>query len=284
MPELSLLIHNPVLFLLLLGVVALLSGSFLNVVIYRLPLILDEPQPESEQAPNQAPALSLSYPPSHCPQCKQSLKIHHNVPLFSYLLLRGRCGFCDAEIGVRYPIVELITLLLSLVVAVTLGPDWKTAAALILTWMLISLAFIDLETQLLPDELTLPLLWGGLLLSLSGLFTIPTLSILGAAVGYLIFWILNQVFWRLTGKQGMGYGDMKLLAALGAWFGLYALPFIILIASVSGLAIALVMMMTKKLRRGERISFGPYLCLAGWLFIVFGDKLVWIPIVEGVLN
>lgn len=265
---------HPFALLLILGVIALIIGSFLNVVIYRLPIILERQSlSEEEIIDGESPELSLYLPPSHCPQCKQSLKIRHNVPLISYLFLRGQCGFCGSKISIRYPLVELVTLLLSLAVAVKLGSDWQTAGGLILTWTLIALAVIDFETRLLPDELTLPLLWAGLLFSLTGLFTTPTSAILGAAVGYLVFWGLNQTFFLLTKRQGIGYGDMKLLAALGAWFGWQALPFIILVASLSGLFIALLMMMGKKLARGEQISFGPYLCFAGWLFMLTDAKL-----------
>ena len=283
MIELSIFSNNPILFLLMLGVLALIIGSFLNVVIYRLPIILDYSLLGSQQPPAENPNLSLYLPPSHCPQCKQSIKIRYNIPLLSYLMLGGRCETCNTEISIRYPIVETITLLLSLLVAVKLGPDWKTAAGLILTWMLISLAFIDVENLLLPDELTLPLLWGGLLLSLAGLFTTPSLSVAGAAVGYLIFWTLNYVFLLITKKQGMGYGDMKLSAALGAWFGLEALPFIILTASLVGLLVSLILLLIKKLQHGEQICFGPYLCLAGWLCLIFDYKLIWSPVLGGSL-
>lgn len=258
--------------LLLAAVAGLLVGSFLNVVIYRLPIILSRKWDEPKPADSEDPKLSLSHPPSHCPHCKGRLGIKHNIPVISYILLRGRCDFCDAAISFRYPLVEIIALLLSLLVVLRLGPTWEAVAGLGLTWALISLAFIDLETRTLPDELTLGLLWAGLLLSLSTAFTTASSAILGAAIGYLVFWMLNYLFSLVTRKQGLGHGDMKLLAALGAWFGWEALPAIVLGASLIGLLGTLPLLVTGKLKRGSEVAFGHSLCLAGWLFLMVGEN------------
>ena len=266
MLDLSIVAQHPIFSLVIFCLLALAIGSFLNVVIYRLPIIVNTKWENTSTSEKQD--LSLHYPASHCPQCKEPLQFWHNIPLISYLVLQGKCSFCDTTINVRYPIVEATTVLLSIIVAITLGPDWKTAVGIVLTWLLIVMAVIDLETMTLPDELTLFTLWGGLIMSTGEWFTTPVLAISGAVVGYLIFWTLNQIYFLITKKQGMGYGDMKLVAALGAWFGLYSLPFIILFASMTGLLIAIMMYLFKKMNFSDQISFGPYLCLSGWLFLV----------------
>ena len=283
MIELSIFSNNPILFLLMLGVLALIIGSFLNVVIYRLPIILDYSLLGSQQPTAENPNLSLYLPPSHCPQCKQSIKIRYNIPLLSYLMLGGRCETCNTEINIRYPIVEAITLLLSLLVAVKLGPDWKTAAGLILTWMLISLAFIDVENLLLPDELTLPLLWGGLLLSLAGLFTTP--SCVRSRRRCRLFNILDLKLRIPADNKKTRYGlwrheairRFRRLVRSGSATVHY---FNRLFGRSARFAHLLLI---KKLQHGEQICFGPYLCLAGWLCLIFDYKLIWSPVLGGSL-
>ncbi len=261
---------------LLLG---LCIGSFLNVVILRLPVMLERSWRKEcrmlLELPGEAetPALSLVTPRSRCPSCGAAIRAWHNVPLLSWLWLRGRCASCAAPIGSQYPLVEGLTGLLSAFCAWHFGWGWELAAALPLTWALIALTVIDLRTQLLPDNLTLPLLWLGLLLSLGGIFTTPQASLIGAAAGYLSLWSVYHLFRLATGKEGMGYGDFKLLAALGAWLGWHALPFIILLSSVVGAVAGLSLILFRGHDRNVPIPFGPYLAVAGWIMLIWGDHL-----------
>jgi len=260
----------------------LLVGSFLNVVIHRLPLmmertwraqcqeLLDIPaQPEDDSKP-----FNLVTPRSRCPHCGHAISAMENIPVISYLWLRGRCAGCGKSISPRYPLVELATALLSAVTAWHFGFGWEAGAALGLTWALIALSLIDFDHQLLPDDITLPFLWIGLLLSLFGLFADSTASIVGAAAGYLSLWSIYMLFKWATGKEGMGYGDFKLLAMLGAWMGWKALPVIILLSSVVGAAVGITLIILRGRDRNIPIPFGPYLAAAGWLSLLWGHDIV----------
>jgi leader peptidase (prepilin peptidase)/N-methyltransferase len=231
--------------------------------------------------PAATPAFNLVVPRSACPSCGAQIHGWHNIPVLSYLLLRGRCAACGTNISLRYPLVELFTGVLSAAVAWKFGLSWELLAALVFTWSLIALAAIDLDRQLLPDDLTLPLLWLGLVISLldpgSPLRSIPVdpaSSIIGAAAGYLSLWSVFHVFKLLTGKEGMGYGDFKLFAAFGAWFGWQMLLLIILLAAIAGAAVGIVLIVLRRHGRGVPIPFGPYLAGAGWIALMWGPELV----------
>lgn len=260
-------------------VIGLVVGSFLNVVIHRIPLMLQRAWRQDCQEYLRLPAdappepFNLATPASHCPQCKQPIRAWQNIPILSYLYLGGRCGFCRNPIPLRYPLVELLTGVMTLGVAWHFGPTGAMLAAALLTWALIALSFIDLDHQLLPDNLTLPTLWLGLLLSLWGVLVPPSASILGAVGGYLSLWSIYQLFRLATGKQGMGYGDFKLLALLGAWLGWQALLPIIIIASLSGAVIGTLFLWLRGLGREAPIPFGPFLAVAGWLTLMWGEPL-----------
>jgi len=273
------------------GFVSLAIGSFLNVVIHRLPRMMErEWQGESAAPPDRtpaarAPAYNLVVPRSACPACNHPIKSVHNIPIVSWLLLLGRCAYCRAPISVRYPLVELITLLLSLAVVWQFGASQESACGLLLTWSLIALAGIDLDTQLLPDQITLPLMWAGLLAAAllgHGLAPFPVdlrSAVLGAAAGYLSLWSVFQLFRLVTGKEGMGYGDFKLLAALGAWLGWQMLLPILLFAAGSGAVLGLLLIGLRRHARDIPIPFGPYLATAGWLIMMASHSLVspWWP-------
>ena len=266
---------------LLYGIVlalGLLVGSFLNVVIYRLPRMLEEDwRRECDRAGGkdrpERSDMTLARPGSHCPHCGHALTPLENIPLLSYLLLRGRCSACGKRIGLRYPLVEAATALLSLLVVWRFGVGWETAAALLLTWGLIALALIDLDTQLLPDAITLPLLWAGLLASLAGWFTDSRSAILGAALGYLSLWGFYRLFRLMTGKEGMGYGDFKLLALLGAWLGWPHLPQIVLVSTLTGAIVGVLLILLRGHDRQAPIPFGPYLAAAGWISLLWGQEV-----------
>jgi leader peptidase (prepilin peptidase) / N-methyltransferase len=287
-------------------VFGLLIGSFLNVVVYRVPIILERQWreqcreleafdlagtgPVSDAAMTEAPAsaakqadppFNLVVPRSACPSCKAPITAAQNIPVLSYLFLKGRCANCGVRISPRYPLVEAFTGLLSALVAWKFGFGWPALAALVLTWFLIALTFIDIDTQLLPDNLTLPLLWIGLLLSLwaGGAGDMPPpvdprTSIIGAIAGYLSLWSVYHLFRLLTGKEGMGYGDFKLFAALGAWLGWKMLLPIILIAAVAGAVVGIAILVLRGQNRSTPIAFGPFLAAAGWLMLMFGQELV----------
>ncbi|WP_116368608.1 prepilin peptidase [Parahaliea mediterranea] len=262
--------------LLLLGLVV---GSFLNVVIYRLPLMMQAQWRrdccELLEVENSAPAtpFSLAVPNSHCPQCKAPVRPWQNIPVVSYVLLGGRCASCKARISLRYPVVEAVTGLASLFLALHFGPTWALVGAVLLTWTLITLTLIDFDHQLLPDDITLPLLWLGLLFNLFGTFVPLADAVIGAMAGYLSLWSVYWLFKLLTGKEGMGYGDFKLLAALGAFLGWQALPMIILLSSLVGAVVGIVLMVVRRRGRDVPIPFGPYLAAAGWLALVWGEPL-----------
>ena len=279
MPLIDGLAHSPGWLAFATLLVGLCVGSFLNVVAHRLPQMLERDwrrecrtllalEPEPEPAP-----LSLVRPASRCPACGAAIKPWHNIPVVSWLALRGRCASCAAPISVQYPLVEALTGLLSAYCALRFGWGAQLAAALALTWALVALSVIDLRTQLLPDAITLPLLWLGLLLSLRGTFVPPAASIVGAAAGYLSLWLVYHAFRLATGKEGMGHGDFKLLAALGAWFGWQALPMLVLLSAVVGAIVGIGLIVLRGHDRNVPIPFGPYLALAGWLVLVGGHDL-----------
>lgn len=222
--------------------------------------------------------ITLSTPNSTCPSCQHAIKPWENIPVISYLFLKGKCSQCKTHISLRYPMVELATALLSLITIFYFGASYEGLAALFLTWSLVSLTMIDADTQLLPDNMTLPLVWLGLILNAYGFFTSLESALWGAIFGYLSLWTVYQVFKLLTGKEGMGYGDFKLLAALGAWFGWQYLPIIILVSSVVGAVIGIGMILIKGKDKNIPIPFGPYLAIAGWITLIWGDKLkqVWL--------
>jgi len=250
-------------------VFSLLIGSFLNVVIIRLPRKMHWQWEKDGQG---AAPPGIAWPPSHCPSCEHTLSWWENLPLLSYLLLRGRCRACGAGISLRYPLVEALTALLSLVVVLKLGPQWSTVAALVLTWALIALAFIDLEHFLLPDQITLPLLAVGLLVNAIGGFTDPLSALIGAVSGYGILWAVYHAHRALTGREGFGYGDFKLLGALGAWLGWQLLPLVILLSAGVGAIIGIALILLRRHQRSEPLPFGPYLAGAGWLALLWGEK------------
>jgi leader peptidase (prepilin peptidase)/N-methyltransferase len=275
---------HPVPFLAAVFLFGLLVGSFLNVVILRLPArlehdwrsqcreLLELDGDGEEEAGPPPPGIVLGR--SRCRGCGHTIKALENVPIVSYLLLRGRCASCGERISPRYPLVELTTAALFLVSAWHFGPTVQTAAALVLTAFLIALAVIDADHQLLPDNLTLPLVWGGLLLSLWGVFVGPAASIIGAAAGYGVLWIIYHLFRLLTGKEGMGYGDFKLLGALGAWMGWQMLPLTVLLSSLGGALFGLGMMALRRHGRGQPMPFGPFIAAAGWIALIWGEQII----------
>jgi len=283
--SLAFLGNQPAIFVSLIFILGLLVGSFLNVVIHRLPLmlqrdwraqcanLLDQPAPTEE-------TYNLVVPRSACPHCGHVIGALENIPVLSYLALRGRCSACKARISPRYPLVEALTAALSAVVAWHFGPGWVCVFALIVTWSLVALTVIDLDHKLLPDIITLPLLWLGLLVSLFGFgwegrpaFADLRSAVIGAAAGYLSLWLLYHAFRLLTGKEGMGYGDFKLLGALGAWLGWQGLPLTILLSTVVGAGLGVVLIIAGKRDRQTQIPFGPYLAAAGWIAMLWGNDI-----------
>jgi leader peptidase (prepilin peptidase)/N-methyltransferase len=283
---------------LLVGSAFLLSlviGSFLNVVIHRLPIMLDRqwraqaremltapdsPAPPTEREPAEE-RYNLIVPRSACPHCGAPILAHQNIPVISWLLLGGKCASCKAKISPRYPIVELATAMLSAAAVWKFGFQWQSVAALFLTWALVALTVIDLDHQILPDVITLPLLWLGLLASLAwqpGLVppvpTDPASAILGAAAGYLSLWSVYWAFKLLTGKEGMGYGDFKLFGALGAWMGWQMLPLVLLLSAFTGAAVGIALIVARGRDRNIPIPFGPYLAAAGWIAMMWGPQIV----------
>ena len=261
------------------GILGLIVGSFLNVVILRLPerlmhawRVQSREMLELDAAAEAAPP-GIVREPSHCPRCKHPLGALENIPLLSWLALRGRCRHCHAPISIQYPLVELLTGLCSAIVVWKFGIGWHAAAGLALTWTLVALAGIDVRTQLLPDQMTLPLLWLGLLLSLVPLFVDGHASIIGAVAGYLSLWSVYWLFKLATGKEGMGYGDFKLLAALGAWMGPFALLPIVLLSSLIGAIVGGTFLAIRGHDRATPIPFGPFIAAAGWAWFIAGEQL-----------
>ncbi len=260
---------------------SLCVGSFLNVVIYRLPLMLERDwrqqcheflEIKDEQPDNQV-RIGLATPASRCPHCGHAIRAWENIPLVSYLLLRGKCASCGTPISLQYPAIEALTAATSLVVAWQFGVSMQTLGGLLFTWTLIALTMIDIHKHLLPDNLTLPLLWLGLIFALFDTYTPLQSAVIGAIAGYMVLWTVFQVFKLVTGKDGMGFGDFKLLAALGAWMGWAMLPQMILISSVIGAIGGSIMLVTGKTRRRQPIPFGPYLALAGWIALLWGNDI-----------
>lgn len=274
---------HPALHLGAAAVLGLLVGSFLNVVILRLPRMMEqewrtqcaELSGHGDSASLAAQErITLSRPASTCPHCGHRIRPWENIPILSYALLRGRCAACRHPISPRYPIIEGVTGLLSVVVAATLGPGWATVAALVLTWALIALTMIDYDTQLLPDSITLPLLWLGLIVNSFALFTPLIDAVWGAVAGYLALWLVYHLFKLATGKEGMGFGDFKLLAALGAWLGWTQLPLVILLSSLVGAVVGILLITLRGRDRQLPIPFGPYLAAAGWIALLWGQDMI----------
>jgi leader peptidase (prepilin peptidase)/N-methyltransferase len=294
--------ENPVLFAGSVFLLGLVIGSFLNVVIYRLPIILDRDwrsqaaellssgadentlsvAPAAPSSPHVTPEpFSLSTPRSACPACKEPIKAWQNLPVVSWLLLRGRCAACKAPISMRYPLVELATGVLSAWVAWHFGFSAATVCGLLLTWSLIALTGIDIDHQLLPDGITLPLMWAGLLAAVivgtvagSPIPVSARDALIGAASGYVSLWLVFHAFRLMTGKEGMGYGDFKLFAALGAWLGWKLLPLVILLSAATGAVLGIGMILLRGRDRSVPMPFGPYLAAAGWIAMMYGDGLV----------
>lgn len=253
-------------------------GSFLNVVIHRLPRMMEQDwrlqcAELSGSEPNSTEPLNLATPPSRCPACGHRIGPLENIPVISYLILRGKCSSCGTGISPRYPLVEVFTGLISAYLAWRFGWTWQVIGALCLTWALIALTFIDFDTQLLPDAITLPLLWLGLLFNLFGTFTDLQSAVIGAMAGYLALWSVYWLFKLATGKEGMGYGDFKLLAALGAWLGWQMLPAIILLSSLVGAIVGIALIVLARHGRNVPIPFGPYLAAAGVIALLWGKQL-----------
>lgn len=276
----SIILDNPLLLSFFAGILGLLVGSFLNVLIYRLPVMMQRgwkqecqeflELPITEPSPK---VFNLCLPASHCPNCDAGIKSYQNIPVFSYLFLKGKCAACQQKISLRYPFVEALTGVASAVVAYQMGGGLETLFALFLTWTLIALSGIDIDHQLLPDNITLPVLWLGLLLNLFGIYTDITSSLIGAMAGYLSLWSIYQLFKLVTGKEGMGYGDFKLLALLGAWLGWQYLVIIVLLSSLVGAIIGISMMIILGRDKNIPIPFGPYLAIAGWIALIWGDAI-----------
>ena len=275
----------PALFVVLAGVLGLLVGSFLNVVIHRLPKMMENEWREQcaelsapiDQAPGpsaQKPIYNLVLPRSACPSCGHRISALENIPVVSYLALGGRCRDCKSKISARYPIVEAMTGLLSGLVAWHFGFGIAGLSALILLWGMIALTFIDADTQLLPDSITLPLLWLGLIVNSDSTFTDLRSAVLGAVFGYLALWSVYWLFKLATKKEGMGYGDFKLLAAIGAWLGWQVLPLVILLSSVVGAVIGISLIVLARMGRNIPLPFGPYLAMAGFIALLWGKPIM----------
>jgi leader peptidase (prepilin peptidase) / N-methyltransferase len=274
----DLLRDNAMLLMLCTGALGLVIGSFLNVVVHRLPILMErawlrESREILELAPVETPAYSLALPRSHCPTCQKPLRLWHNIPLLSWIALRGRCAYCHTPIGLRYPLIEILAACIGIISVWRFGWSLQLLPACIFGWFLLCLSAIDARTQLLPDSIVYPFLWLGLLLSLIPIFTRPESAIIGAAAGYLSLWSLYHLFRLVTGKEGMGYGDFKLFAAIGAWLGWSALPAVAFLASISGSIAAIGMMMGRRWKIGTRIPFGPWLALAAWLYLLFSTSI-----------
>lgn len=279
----SFLANNTAALAAFLLVLSLLVGSFLNVVILRLPIMMFRSwKQDCEQTELPAhPALNdlsqpynLVKPDSHCPKCQAPVKAWQNIPVISWLFLRGKCAGCGTKIGLRYPLVEIVTAVLSVVLLVKFSWGWPLLAMLAFTWLLIAMSVIDIDHQILPDVLTLSLLWLGLLANSQGLFTNLHDAVYGAALGYGILWAVYWLFKLTTGKEGMGFGDFKLLAALGAWLGVQSIPLIILLSSVVGAVVGIAGIIILGRDKNIPIPFGPYLAAAGWIAALWGDEII----------
>lgn len=264
MTSVQLFMHScPITFILLYSIGMLLIGSVLSMLIYRLPIMVDQ----AELSCSPTHRFNLFLPRSHCIRCKKIIPIYHNIPLLSYILLRGRCHACHCAISWRYPLVEALTLIFSLLALYCFGCQLLLVAVLPFIWLCIALAMIDLDHQILPDPLTYSLLWLGLLINSQGIFCALSAAVWGAAIAYVSLWILIKVFYLITGKIGMGYGDFKLFAALGAWFGWSALTPILLLSCMLGIIFGSLYLWINKKNRNHPIPFGPYLCIAGMVYL-----------------
>ncbi|OTG67169.1 prepilin peptidase [Acinetobacter silvestris] len=272
-------IHTPIALYLAVGVLSLCIGSFLNVVIFRTPKIMEKEWHQEcqmllhpEQAIIDTEKLSLSQPASTCPKCTTKIHWYQNIPVISWILLRGKCGSCKNPISFRYPCIEMLTMLCSLTIVAVFGPTLQMLFGLILTWTLIALTFIDFDTQLLPDRFTLTLAALGLAVNSFSLYTTPISAIWGYVIGFLCLWIVYYLFKVITGKEGMGYGDFKLLAALGAWMGPLMLPLIVLLSSLVGAIIGIILLKIRK--ENQPFAFGPYIAIAGWIAFLWGEQIM----------
>ena len=271
--------QNSTVFYGLIIFVGLAFGSFLNVVIYRLPRMMEQEWHSQcrellELAAEEKSKISLAFPASACPKCGHKILFWENIPVFSYLILKGRCSDCSTRISLQYPLIEAFTATLSVVVAWKFGVSWQTVLALFLTWSLIALTMIDFHKQLLPDSITLPLLWLGLIANIFEVFTTLESAVIGAIAGYLALWSVYHLFKLVTGKEGMGFGDFKLLGALGAWLGWKVLPLIILLSSLVGAVIGIALIVITRHDKNIPIPFGPYLAIAGWIALIWGEGMI----------
>lgn len=276
----ELLQQNSPLFLFIITVLGLSVGSFLNVVIYRIPVMMEREWIqqcrellEKEEQADQDQTFNLMFPGSRCPNCSHKITLWENIPILSYIFLKGRCSECSQKISIRYPIIELATAVLSITVAWHFGFSWQTLCALLLTWALISLSMIDFDHKLLPDNIVLPFLWLGLLININGVFTDLQSALIGAIAGYLSLWSIFWLFKLLTGKEGMGYGDFKLLALFGAWLGWQYLLQIVLLSSLVGAILGIALIVIFGRDRSIPIPFGPYLATAGWISLLWGKEI-----------
>ena len=271
-------LSDPIAFTTLAGLLGLFVGSFLNVVIHRLPRMMERDwhAQAAELRGEQAPAserFNLATPRSRCPHCGHQITMLENIPIVSYVVLRGRCAHCGAGISKRYPIVEAVSALLSAYAAWHFGFGASALGALLFVWAMVALTFIDLDTQLLPDDITLPLLWLGLAFNVGGTYTELPAAVIGAMAGYLALWSVFWLFKLATGKEGMGYGDFKLLAAIGAWLGWQMLPLTILLSSLVGAVVGIVLIVAARHGRNVPIPFGPYLAAAGLIALFWGEGI-----------
>ncbi|QXH61275.1 prepilin peptidase [Pseudomonas azerbaijanorientalis] len=279
MPLNEILIHSPLAFVLLAGITGLLVGSFLNVVIWRLPKMLERDWREQAHdilgLPGETPlpTYNLLLPHSQCPHCEHRIRVWENIPLLSYVFLRGRCSACAAAISPRYPLTELACGLLSAFVAWHFGFGWPACLMLVMSWGLLAMSLIDAEHQILPDVLVLPLMWLGLVVNSFGLFVSLHEALWGAIAGYSVLWSVYWLFKLITGKDGMGHGDFKLLAMLGAWGGWQILPLTILLSSLVGAIIGLLTLRLRNAKTSTPIPFGPYLAIAGWIALLWGGQI-----------
>ena len=272
-------INNPTALYIAVGLLSLCIGSFLNVVIYRTPKMMEQEWRQDcqmflhpEQAIIDESKLTLSKPASTCPKCRTEIRWYQNIPVISWLVLRGKCGSCQNPISIRYPLIELLTALASLVIVSVFGPTLQMLFGLLLTWILIALTFIDFDTQLLPDRYTLTLAALGLGINSYTIYISPTSAIWGYIIGFLCLWIVYYLFKIVTGKEGMGYGDFKLLAALGAWMGPLMLPLIVLLSSLVGAIIGIILLKIRK--ENQPFAFGPYIAIAGWIAFIWGEPIM----------
>lgn len=281
MTLLDYLLASPAAFIAIAGILGLLVGSFLNVVIHRLPIMMErqwraecaEFLGAGEAASPPQERFDLAAPRSRCPHCGHAITALENIPVVSYLMLRGKCSSCGTKISARYPLIEIFTAALSVAVAWRFGFGWAAGAALLLTWALVALSVIDFDHHLLPDSITLPFLWGGLALSLFNVFASSYASIIGAMAGYLSLWSVYMAFKLLTGREGMGYGDFKLLAMFGAWLGWQALPVVVLLSSLVGAVVGISLVLLRGRDKNIPIPFGPYLAAAGWIALMWGEQI-----------